>query len=81
MRIDMPETGTIILASDACYAKVNFGPPPVLPGAPALYDSIGMIQTAERLRELERSSHGAVWFGHDPEQFKTLRKAPDAYYE
>ncbi len=81
LSIAMPESGVIILASDACYSQANFGPPPVLPGVGSIYDSLGMLRTAERLRAYARETRGTIWFGHDPDQFATLRKSPDGYYE
>jgi len=78
--IALPDFGAVLLASDACYGSANFGPPTVLPGAPSIYDSVGMLHTIDRLRMLVRRHKAQLWFGHDPEQFAALRKSPDGYY-
>ena len=81
MTLDLPETGRIMLASDICYARVNLGPPPVLPGTTSAFDTLGMIRSARRLSEMEREDGAQIWFGHDPEQYAGMIKAPDGCYE
>jgi hypothetical protein len=34
-----------------------------------------------RLRRLAAAEQAAVWFGHDPDQFATLRQSPHDWYE
>jgi N-acyl homoserine lactone hydrolase len=79
--VSLPEAGRLLLVSDACYGHANWGPPPVLPGIGSVFDSVGMFRTMTRLRNLAAATGADVWFGHDPDQFASLRKGPDSYYE
>jgi N-acyl homoserine lactone hydrolase len=79
MLIELPESGNILLASDAVYTSENYGPPVKMPGI--LYDSVGYVSTIERIREIAKEKNAAVWFGHDKDQFESLIKSPDGYYE
>ena len=75
LSVDLPETGHVILASDALYCAEN------LTGAQPgwLGDRDGYLRTVDRLRAL--SSEAQIWFGHDPRQFTTLRKSTEGCYE
>jgi N-acyl homoserine lactone hydrolase len=79
LKVQTKELGTVILASDSIYQAANFGPPATLPGV--VYDPLGMARITERIRNLATRTKGHVWFGHDPDQFATLRKSTDGYYE
>ncbi|OXM83918.1 AhlS family quorum-quenching N-acyl homoserine lactonase [Paenibacillus rigui] len=79
LHIEMPETGGIILASDAIYTAESYGPPVKPPGI--IYDSIGYRNTVEKIRTLAQRTNSQVWFGHDSEQFKQFRKSTEGYYE
>jgi hypothetical protein len=79
LHVQLPETGGVILASDAIYCSQNYGPPVKPPGI--LYDSLGYVRTVERIRRLAEATKSQVWFGHDAEQFATLIKSTEGYYE
>ena len=79
LQIQLPETGGIILASDAIYTAESFGPPVKPPGI--LYDSVGYTSAVEKIRRLSQETNSDVWFGHDADQFKTFRKSTEGYYE
>lgn len=79
LHVHLREAGSVILASDAIYQQANYGPPARLPGV--AYDPIGTRRTVERVRELAQRTNSQVWFGHDPEQFATLRKSTEGWYE
>jgi len=79
--VELPGAGNILLASDVCYAKANLGPPPVLPGTTSIFDSLGMVHSARRLTRTAEETGAEIWFGHDPEQYQQLTKAPDGFYE
>jgi len=79
LHVQLPETGGVILASDAIYCSQNYGPP-VKPSG-ILYDSLGYLRTVERIRRLAGATKSQVWFGHDAEQFATLIKSTEGYYE
>lgn len=79
LHVQLRGEGSIILASDAIYQSGNYGPPVQMPGV--VYDSLGAQRTIERVRALAHRHKAQVWFGHDPEQFATLRKSPHEWYE
>lgn len=78
LSVRLPESGEIILASDAVYCAENLAEPPLMPGWVA--DAAGYQRTVERIAALSRAG-AAIWFGHDPRQFATLRMASDDWYE
>ncbi|GIO34470.1 MULTISPECIES: AhlS family quorum-quenching N-acyl homoserine lactonase [Paenibacillus] len=79
LHIEMPETGGIILASDAIYTAESYGPPVKPPGI--IYDTIGYRNTVEKIRALAACTNSQVWFGHDADQFGRLRKSTEGCYE
>ncbi|MDM5338467.1 N-acyl homoserine lactonase family protein [Fictibacillus enclensis] len=79
LHIHMPESGGIILASDAVYTSESFGPPIKPPGI--IYDSLGYANAVEKIRRIAQETNSQVWFGHDPNQFKGFRKSTEGYYE
>jgi N-acyl homoserine lactone hydrolase len=81
LHVSLPDTGALILASDACYGQENWGPPTVLPGVGAIFDNLGMVRTISRLRRVASETDATIWFGHDAEQFAALRKGLDDFYE
>lgn len=68
--LDLPETGRMILAADA----INRASEPAEQFADA-EDAAASKTSAERLFALG----GLLIYGHDPEQWRSLRKAPEAY--
>ncbi|KXG08652.1 N-acyl homoserine lactonase AiiB [Anoxybacillus sp. P3H1B] len=79
LHVELPETGGIILASDAVYTTESYGPPIKPPGI--IYDSLGYMNTVEKIRRIAKETHSQVWFGHDSEQFKQFRKSTEGFYE
>lgn len=79
--VELPGAGNLLLASDICYAAANLGPPAVLPGTASVFDSVGMVQAARRLTRVADEIGAEVWFGHDPDQYADLIKAPEGFYE
>ncbi|MCB8877883.1 N-acyl homoserine lactonase family protein [Acidisoma silvae] len=73
------ELGSVILASDVAYGSGVYGPPVRLPGV--TYDTLGAERAIERLRNLAHQYKAQVWFGHDPDQFATLRASTAGFYE
>jgi glyoxylase-like metal-dependent hydrolase (beta-lactamase superfamily II) len=80
LMLELPESGLLVLAGDACYSSTNLGPPVVLPGSNALVDSRGLNRTARQLRRLIKEESATVWFGHDPDQYRDLVQSPNGYY-
>jgi N-acyl homoserine lactone hydrolase len=79
MLISLPNTGNVILAADAVNTSQNFGPPILYPGL--AYDTIGYRKTVQRIAKLAKEKQAQVFFGHDVEQFATLIKATEGYYD
>jgi glyoxylase-like metal-dependent hydrolase (beta-lactamase superfamily II) len=78
MRVDLPDTGTMIFTADAVYMGDSYGPPPV---AAAIVNNLEQFYTSvEKIRTLATESNATVVFGHDPNQIKQLRTAPDGSY-
>jgi glyoxylase-like metal-dependent hydrolase (beta-lactamase superfamily II) len=77
--VELPNSGNILLVADAIYTAVNYGPPLRPPSI--IYDSIGWTKTVEKIRAIAEEKDAQVWFGHDEEQFKRLKKSSQGYYD
>ncbi|MCD8369680.1 MAG: N-acyl homoserine lactonase family protein [Clostridiales bacterium] len=75
--IELEESGNYILASDCINTGTNYGPPVRFPGL--AYDTIGYRKTVERIRRLEKQYQAKVLFGHDIDQYETLKFVPEYY--
>lgn len=78
LQVDLPETGTIIFTSDAIYMRDSYGPPPV--AAAIVWDNQKWLASVEKIRGIAERTNATVVFGHDADQIKELRVAPEAYY-
>lgn len=78
LKIDLENEGTKIFTSDAVYLSDSWGPPAV--GAAIVWDNIAWLESVEKLRRIAEESNAEVIFGHDEEQAKQLRYAPDGHY-
>lgn len=79
LEVNLENSGTIILASDSIYCQENFAPRFRPLGI--TFDSAGARATLQRIYWLSRQKTAQVFFGHDSEQTKQLKLAPDAYYD
>jgi N-acyl homoserine lactone hydrolase len=81
LQVTLRSQAGVILVSDACYTAQNYGPTAKQPGIS--YDSLGIMRTVRRIQALAADTGSAVWFGHDADQFATVRKTTsgDGYYE
>ncbi|MGH7714430.1 MAG: N-acyl homoserine lactonase family protein, partial [Vulcanimicrobiaceae bacterium] len=77
--VRLRESGTVLLASDACYTLDSMGPPPI-PGA-TVHDHPAWLRSIERIRLIRKAEKALVIAGHDMEQIATLRLGPDRYYD
>jgi glyoxylase-like metal-dependent hydrolase (beta-lactamase superfamily II) len=77
--IQLPGAGNIILASDAIYSSINVGPPALPPGV--IMDHAGWHKSFDFLQEKAKEYDAQLWYGHDMEQFNSLIKADDGFYE
>jgi len=72
--IDLPRTGTVILASDAISR-----PAEIDEGFDTAPDPETALASARRLMRLAEERDALVIYGHGPDQWPTLRKAPLFY--
>lgn len=79
MRVDLPETGTMLFASDAVYMGDSYRPP----AAPTaiVNDLSAWYASVEKIRRLAEQSNATVVFGHDSEQLRSMRLAPEGFYD
>ena len=77
MMLTLKNTGKMIITSDACYGRENYGPPVRLSSV-AVDDKLS-VDSMEAIRRIAEENHARVIFGHDLQQFETLKKAPDFY--
>ncbi len=78
MKLALKNTGTVILMKDSCFTAANYGPPAV--NSPILYDSVKFFESIQRVREMTRLEKvSMVIFGHDQQQFETLKHARGYY--
>ena len=77
MRVDLPETGTIIFTADAVYMGASYGPPAV---PAAIVNNLEQFYASvEKVRDIATKSDATVVFGHDADQIKQLRTVPGSY--
>lgn len=78
LMIELENTGTIILTSDAVYCSDNYEWERA-PGV--IYDTIGWRRSLKRIKRLAKEKNAQVWLGHDRKQFDTLKLSPKFYYD
>lgn len=72
--LDLPETGPVLLTSDA----INRASEPA-EGFAGSWNVPQAIANGERLLALAAITGAKIIYGHGPEQWPTLKKAPEAY--
>ena len=72
--IDLPETGSVLLTSDAISRESE-----VAEGCLDSTNPEEALATAHRILKLAKDRDAFVIYGHGPEQWKELKKAPDLY--
>ncbi|HWG11881.1 MAG TPA: MBL fold metallo-hydrolase, partial [Streptosporangiaceae bacterium] len=78
MRVDLPESGTMIFTADAVYMGASYGPPAV---PAAIVNNLEQFYASvEKLRGIATETDATLVFGHDPDQIHQLRTAPDGSY-
>ena len=75
LMLELPKTGPILLASDAISRPAEIEEKFV-----GSWDEPKAIASAERLLRLAKNTGAFLIYGHSPEQWPTLKKAPEAYY-
>lgn len=81
LRVDLEKSGRFLLVSDAIYIRENIIPDIKVPGI--CYDSLGYKKTAAFLKNYAAKNNCTIIYGHDMEQFRSMRKShePNGYYE
>ncbi len=74
--VDLPHTGTVILAGDSVPLKRN-ADKNILPGI--AWNADLAMKSIQRLKVIAEERSGALFPGHDAEVFKSLKKFPDFY--
>lgn len=74
--IDLPKTGTIVLASDAAYTMENIENS-TIPGVS--FNSLLAFQAIKRIKATAERSRGQIFPGHDPMHWNSLKKLPQSY--
>ncbi|GAA4846944.1 N-acyl homoserine lactonase family protein [Saccharopolyspora rosea] len=78
MRVDLPDSGTMIFTSDAVYMGASYGPPAT---PAAIVNNLEQFyQSVEKLRGIAEKTDATMVFGHDPDQVHQLRTAPEGSY-
>jgi N-acyl homoserine lactone hydrolase len=78
LMVDLPEDGPKIFTSDAVYLRDSWGPPAV--GAAIVWNNLAWLESVEKLRGIVERTGAEPIFGHDEDQSKLLRWAPNGYY-
>ena len=74
IRLDLPETGPVILTSDAISR-----PSEIDEKFEGSWDAPLALHHANRLMQMAEQDGAFVIYGHCPDQWPTLRKAPECY--
>ncbi len=74
LRLDLPETGTVLLTSDAISR-----PDEIAEAFAGSWDEAQAVASGARLMALADRDRAFVIYGHCPQQWPGLRKAPDSY--
>jgi glyoxylase-like metal-dependent hydrolase (beta-lactamase superfamily II) len=77
LSVSLPNSGNFLFTADALYRSDNLGPPVRIPGL--IYDSLGYVKSANYIASYAEEHAAKIIFGHDAEQFATLRKGEDYY--
>lgn len=74
VEVDLPETGTVLITGDAISR-----PAEIEEGFEGSWDVAQARESGARLMLRARDQDAFIIYGHSPEQWPTLRKAPHAY--
>ena len=76
--IKLPKSGNILLTIDAAYT-VDHWENKCLPGL--VTSSSQAAESVKKLRKIAKEHNALVVTGHDPDAWKTFKKAPMFYYD
>ncbi|MFT5193498.1 MAG: N-acyl homoserine lactone hydrolase [Cellvibrionaceae bacterium] len=72
--VTLPETGPVLLIGDAIGR-----PSELVDGFAGAWDEAIAQESADKLMAIAKQENAFIIYGHDPEQWPTLRKAPEFY--
>jgi N-acyl homoserine lactone hydrolase len=72
----LPESGSVLMTGDAVYTEDHWLERS-LPGS--LVSTIEVVRSVQKLRRIATRDKSMVIYGHDPEQYPNIKKAPDFY--
>ncbi len=75
--VNLPKSGSMFFTADACYTCENLRSG-TLPGL--MWNAGETVRTVQRIRFLQDTHGVTIVTGHDPEEWKKFRQAPE-YYE
>ena len=76
--INLPNTGPVLLAIDAAYTKDHWDNK-ALPGL--ICSAVDAASSVAKLRKIAEDTGAMIVTGHDPDHWKTFRKAPHGFYD
>ncbi len=77
LRVSAAPGVDFLLTADACYSRAHLDRE-IVPRSGAAWNPALMVETFARLRAFEQRQGCHLIFGHDPQQWATMRHAPDA---
>lgn len=77
--VRLPQTGTTILTADAAYFRENVEKN-LMPNLVLAYDPAGIAKGYDWIRRMMATENANFFTAHDPDAYKTMKKAP-AFYE
>lgn len=80
LRVELPETGTVLMPSDACCYLANLNKDDRLLPPERVTDFESTVATFDVISDLAEKYNAQVWPAHDPEWFATMTLAPEGYY-
>jgi N-acyl homoserine lactone hydrolase len=78
LMVRLPKTGPVILTSDAAYFRDNVEKN-LIPNIVLAYDPVGIVKGYDWIRRMIAVENANYFTSHDPDAFKTMKKAPDFY--
>lgn len=79
LTVRLPKTGPVILTSDAAYFRDNVEKN-LVPNIVLAYDATGIIKGYDWIRRMIATENASYFTSHDPDAWKSLKRAPE-YYE
>ncbi len=76
--LTLPNTGPILLTIDAAYTMDHWEDR-ALPGL--VTSSVDAVHSVAKLRKIAADTNALLVTGHDPDLWRTFRKAPSAFYD